>query len=56
MKIDWKRIEDRFEEIDNANHTAKVKAQGNDAKGRGAAVWDFHVSDKVVSPILRRAK
>ena len=26
-----------FEEIDNANHTARVKAQGNDAKGRGAA-------------------
>src|SRR5262245_63359004 len=26
-----------FEEIDNANHNAKVKAQGNDAKGRGAA-------------------
>jgi carbon monoxide dehydrogenase subunit G len=27
----------KFEEIDNANHTARVKAQGNDAKGRGAA-------------------
>jgi carbon monoxide dehydrogenase subunit G len=26
-----------FEEIDNTNHSAKVKAQGNDAKGRGAA-------------------
>lgn len=26
-----------FEEIDNTSHTAKVKAQGNDAKGRGAA-------------------
>jgi len=26
-----------FEEIDNANHTALVRAQGNDAKGRGAA-------------------
>ena len=26
-----------FEEIDNANHSARVKAQGNDAKGRGAA-------------------
>jgi carbon monoxide dehydrogenase subunit G len=26
-----------FEEIDNANHTARVRAQGNDAKGRGAA-------------------
>jgi carbon monoxide dehydrogenase subunit G len=27
----------RFEEIDNANRTARVKAQGTDAKGRGAA-------------------
>jgi hypothetical protein len=27
----------KFEEIDNANHTARVKAQGNDAKGRGGA-------------------
>jgi carbon monoxide dehydrogenase subunit G len=26
-----------FEEIDNTNHTARVKAQGSDAKGRGAA-------------------
>lgn len=26
-----------FEEIDNANHSARVRAQGNDAKGRGAA-------------------
>ena len=26
-----------FEEIDNTNHKARVKAQGNDAKGRGAA-------------------
>ena len=26
-----------FEEIDNANHTARVRAQGNDAKGRGSA-------------------
>jgi uncharacterized protein len=26
-----------FESIDNANHSARVKAQGNDAKGRGAA-------------------
>jgi thiamine pyrophosphate-dependent acetolactate synthase large subunit-like protein len=25
------------------------------AAGRGAAVWDFHVSDKVVSPSIRRA-
>src|ERR1043166_5215811 len=24
-----------FEEIDNTNHTARVKAQGTDAKGRG---------------------
>ncbi len=27
----------KFEEIDNARHTARVKAQGNDAKGRGGA-------------------
>jgi carbon monoxide dehydrogenase subunit G len=27
----------RFEEIDNANHRARVKAQGTDAKGRGGA-------------------
>jgi carbon monoxide dehydrogenase subunit G len=26
-----------FEEIDNVNHTARVSAQGNDAKGRGSA-------------------
>jgi acetolactate synthase I/II/III large subunit len=25
------------------------------AKGKGGAVWDFHVSDKVVSPTIRRA-
>ena len=25
------------------------------AKARGGAVWDFHVSDKVVSPTIRRA-
>jgi thiamine pyrophosphate-dependent acetolactate synthase large subunit-like protein len=25
------------------------------AAGRGAAVWDFHVSDKVLSPTIRRA-
>jgi thiamine pyrophosphate-dependent acetolactate synthase large subunit-like protein len=24
-------------------------------KNGGAAVWDFHVSDKVVSPTIRRA-
>jgi carbon monoxide dehydrogenase subunit G len=27
----------KFDEIDEANHTAKVKAQGSDAKGRGGA-------------------
>ena len=27
----------KFEEIDNANHTARVRAQGTDAKGRGSA-------------------
>ena len=27
----------KFEEIDNANRTARVRAQGNDAKGRGSA-------------------
>ncbi|HZS82582.1 MAG TPA: SRPBCC family protein [Stellaceae bacterium] len=27
----------KFEEIDAAGHTAKVRARGNDAKGRGAA-------------------
>ena len=27
----------KFEEIDNANHTARVKASGTDAKGRGGA-------------------
>jgi hypothetical protein len=27
----------RFEELDGVNYTAKVKAQGSDAKGRGAA-------------------
>src|SRR3954469_14016971 len=27
----------KFEAIDNDNHTARVKAQGNDAKGRGSA-------------------
>src|SRR5215475_745055 len=26
-----------FEELDNANHRARVKAQGTDAKGRGGA-------------------
>jgi uncharacterized protein len=26
-----------FEEIDNVNHSAKVRAQGTDAKGRGSA-------------------
>jgi len=27
----------KFEEIDNVNHTARVRAQGSDAKGRGSA-------------------
>ena len=27
----------KFEELDNANHTARVRAQGSDAKGRGGA-------------------
>ena len=27
----------KFEDIDNANHTARVRAQGSDAKGRGSA-------------------
>ena len=27
----------KFEELDGVNHTARVKAQGSDAKGRGAA-------------------
>jgi len=27
----------RFEELDNVNHTARVTAQGSDAKGRGGA-------------------
>ena len=27
----------KFEEIDNATHTARVRAQGTDAKGRGSA-------------------
>ena len=27
----------KFEEIDNVNHTARVRAQGTDAKGRGSA-------------------
>ena len=25
------------------------------AAGKGAAIWDFHVSDKVLSPTIRRA-
>jgi uncharacterized protein len=35
----------KFEEIDDANHKARVAAQGNDAKGRGAAnaVAAFHL-------------
>jgi thiamine pyrophosphate-dependent acetolactate synthase large subunit-like protein len=31
------------------------KAVADFAAGGGAAVWDFHVSDKVVSPTIRRA-
>jgi acetolactate synthase-1/2/3 large subunit len=31
------------------------KAVAEFAAGGGAAVWDFHVSDKVVSPTIRRA-
>ena len=27
----------KFEDIDNTNHTARVRAQGSDAKGRGSA-------------------
>ncbi len=36
-----------FEEIDNANRTARVKAQGTDAKGRGGAnaVSSFRVEE-----------
>ena len=36
-----------FEEIDNANRTARVKAQGTDFKGRGGAnaVASFRVED-----------
>lgn len=34
-----------FESIDEASHTARVKAQGRDAKGRGGAnaIVDFHL-------------
>jgi carbon monoxide dehydrogenase subunit G len=37
----------KFEEIDDANHTARVAAQGNDAKGRGSAnaVAAFHLEE-----------
>ena len=31
------------------------KAVEEFAKSGGAAVWDFHVSDKVLSPTIRRA-
>jgi len=36
-----------FEEIDNANRTARVKAQGTDSKGRGGAnaVASFRVDE-----------
>jgi carbon monoxide dehydrogenase subunit G len=35
----------KFEEIDDANHSARIAAQGNDAKGRGAAnaTASFHL-------------
>jgi len=35
----------KFEEVDDANHRARVAAQGNDAKGRGAAnaIASFHL-------------
>src|SRR5215468_6931282 len=35
----------KFEEIDDANRTARVAAQGNDAKGRGSAnaIASFHL-------------
>src|SRR6202047_4748171 len=35
----------KFDEIDDSNHKARVAAQGNDAKGRGAAnaVASFHL-------------
>jgi len=35
----------KFEEVDESNHTARVAAQGNDAKGRGAAnaIASFHL-------------
>src|SRR5215468_11481375 len=35
----------KFEEIDDTNRTARVKAQGTDSKGRGAAnaVASFHL-------------
>ncbi|HSV21644.1 MAG TPA: SRPBCC family protein [Xanthobacteraceae bacterium] len=35
----------KFEEVDDANHKARVAAQGNDAKGRGAAnaIASFHL-------------
>jgi len=35
----------KFEEVDDVNHKARVAAQGNDAKGRGAAnaIASFHL-------------
>src|SRR5215813_1581310 len=35
----------KFEEVDDANYKARVAAQGNDAKGRGAAnaIASFHL-------------
>jgi carbon monoxide dehydrogenase subunit G len=35
----------KFDEIDDANHKARISAQGNDAKGRGGAnaISEFHL-------------
>jgi uncharacterized protein len=43
----------KFDEIDDANHRAKIAAQGSDAKGRGAAnaTATFHLE-----PVARGAK
>ena len=32
-----------FEEIDNVNHSARVRAQGTDAKGRGCGAGEVHL-------------
>jgi thiamine pyrophosphate-dependent acetolactate synthase large subunit-like protein len=39
-----------FKSLDGLQERVRELAAGN-----GAAVWDFHVSDKVVSPTIRRA-